>query len=101
MATACHSPNAGDARARAAETRWRAVVDAQHDDLTLLRRGWPDRSSPAARSACCRLKRRARPGGEADAALAELAAVYGGDVPQDVRRRLEGYVRIRLAGNGR
>ena len=84
---------ASDVR-QAAEVVWRMVVDAQRDDLLLLRRWWPDRTSPEPGAALARLLRRAEPDGDADEAMATVHAAYGGSdrVPQAVRRRLERYV---------
>lgn len=79
---------------RAAEAVWRLVVDAQRDDLLLLRRWWPDRTSPVPAAALVRVLRRAEPDGDADEAMGAVHAAYGGyeRVPQAVRRRLERYV---------
>ena len=70
------------------------MVDAQRDDLLLLRRWWPDRTSPEPAAALVRLLRRAEPDGEADEAMGAVHVAYGGydRVPQAVRRRLERYV---------
>jgi hypothetical protein len=83
-----------------AEAVWRAVVDAQRDDLALLRARWPDRTSPESAGALARLRRRAAPGGEADEAIGAVHAAYGGPrrVPPAVRRRLEHYAREQLGG---
>ena len=82
----------------AAEAGFRAVVDAQGDDLELLRRWWPDRTSPEAAAAVARLLRRAAPDGEVDEAMGAVHAAHGGHdrVPQAVRDRLEDYIRERL-----
>lgn len=87
-------PPASEEAARAAEAVWRLVVDAQRDDLLLLRRHWPDRTSPVPAAALTRLLRRAEPDGDVDAAMVAVHAAYGGSdrVPQAVRRRLERYV---------
>jgi hypothetical protein len=89
-----------EAGATAAEGRWRAVVDAQRDDLALLRARWPDRTSPESLGALARLRRRAVPGGEADEAIGALYGAYGGAarVPPALRRRLERYAREQLGG---
>jgi hypothetical protein len=89
-----------EAEAAAAEGRWRAVVDAQRDDLALLRARWPDRASPASLGAIARLRRRAAAGGEADEAIGAVHAAYGGParVPAAVRRRLERYAWEQLGG---
>jgi hypothetical protein len=89
-----------EAGAAAAEGRWRAVVDAQRDDLALLRARWPDRTSPESLGAIARLRRRAQPGGEADEAIGAVHAAYGGSgrVPPAVRRRLERYAWEQLGG---
>jgi hypothetical protein len=95
MATARRTePLEASEAARAAEAVWRQVVDAQRDDLLLLRRHWPDRTSPEPAAALVRLLRRAEPDGEADEAMGAVHAAYGGydRVPQAVRRRLERYV---------
>ncbi len=86
--------------ATAAEVAWRAVVDAQRDDLALLRERWPDRKSDESRAAIDRLRHRAAPGGEADGAIAALHAAWGGKdrVPAPVRRRLERYTWEQLGG---
>ena len=77
------------------------MVDAQRDDLAVLRARWPDRTSPTSREAIARLRRRAAPGGDADEAMAAVYAAYAGAVPPVVRRRLEHYVREQLAGGPR
>ena len=91
---ALHDPKEASETARTAEAVWRLVVDAQRDDLLLLRRWWPDRSSPEPAAALVRLLRRAEPDGDADEAMGAVHAAYGGydRVPQAVRRRLERYV---------
>jgi hypothetical protein len=102
MATArpvsLRDPKEASEAARAAEAVWRLVVDAQRDDLTLLRRWWPDRASPEPAAALARLLRRAAPDGDADEAMGAVHAAYGGydRVPQAVRRRLERYVQERM-----
>lgn len=95
-----HDPKEASEAARAAEAVWRLVVDAQRDDLALLRRHWPDRSSPEPAAALVRLLRRAEPDGDADAAMGAVHAAYGGAdrVPGAVRRRLERYVTETLGG---
>ena len=95
---ALHDPKELSEAARAAEAVWRGVVDAQRDDLTLLRRWWPDRTSPEPAAALVRLLRRAEPDGDADEAMGAVHAAYGGPerVPQAVRRRLERYVQERM-----
>ena len=90
-----HRPVHGPAAA-AAEARWRAVVDAQRDDLAVLRARWPDRTSPESRAVLARLRRRVAPGGDADEAMAAVHAAYDGAVPPVVRRRLEHYAREQL-----
>ena len=77
------------------------MVDAQRDDLAVLRARWPDRTSPVSRAALARLRRRAAPGGDADEAMAAVYAAYAGAVPPVVRRRLAHYVREQLAGGPR
>jgi len=91
-AAGCADPQA----AAAAEARWRAVVDAQRDDLAVLRARWPDRTSPESRAVLARLRRRVAPGGDADEAMAAVHAAYDGAVPPVVRRRLEHYAREQL-----
>jgi hypothetical protein len=83
-----------------AEAAWRAVVDAQRDDLALLRDRWPDRTSAESLGAIERLQRRGAPGGDADRAVASVHAAWGGTarVPEHVRRRLEGYAWEQLGG---
>lgn len=84
--------------ARAAEAIWRLVIDAQRDDLDLLRRRWPDRESAESRGAIERLKRRAAVGGDAEQALEAVHAAYGGwgRAPRHVSERLERYVEEQL-----
>ncbi|HVG97849.1 MAG TPA: hypothetical protein VNK05_13170 [Chloroflexota bacterium] len=72
------------------------MVDAQRDDLAVLRARWPDRTSPESRAALARLRRRVAPGGDADEAMAAVHAAYDGAVPPVVRRRLEHYAREQL-----
>jgi hypothetical protein len=88
------------AAAAEAEAAWRAVVDAQRDDLALLRARWPDRTSPESRAAIERLHRRGDPGGDADRVIEAVHAAWGGTarVPAAVRRRLEGYAWEQLGG---
>lgn len=82
----------------AAEHAFYRVVDAQRDDLRFLRERWPDRTSAESLAALGRLRRRAAPGGEAEAAMEGLFGAYGGAllVPPAVRRRLTGYVHEHL-----
>jgi hypothetical protein len=77
------------------------VVDAQRDDLAVLRARWPDRTSPESRAALARLRRRVAPGGDADEAMAAVHAAYDGAVPPVVRRRLAHYAREQLPGGPR
>ena len=86
--------------ARDAEAIWRQVIDAQWEDVQLLLRRWPDRTSPEPAAALVRILRRAAPGGDADQAIGTLEAAYGGAerVPQTVRRRLDRYALEHLGG---
>lgn len=83
-----------------AEGAWRAVIDAQRDDLVLLRRRWPDRTSPESAAAVARLRARAAAGGDADRAVGAVEEAYGGaeGVPDAVRGRLERYAWEQLGG---
>ena len=86
--------------AREAEAHWRRVIDAQWEDVQLLLRRWPDRTSPEPAAALVRLLRRAAPDGDADQAMGALEAAYGGRerVPPAVRRRLDRYALEHLGG---
>lgn len=86
--------------ARTAEAMWRLVIDATRDDFALLRRWWPDRTSPEPAAAVARNARRAAPGGDADQALEAVYAAYGGSdrVPRHVRERLKRHAREQLGG---
>ena len=83
-----------------AEADWRAVIDAQQDDLDLLLERWPDRTSPDVVAAIDRLAERTVPGGLADQAAAAVHAAYGGRdrTPPAVRLRMEQYVWDVLGG---
>lgn len=80
----------------AAEAIWRFVIDAQADDLALLRRRWPDRESEVSLAALERLKRRVAPGGDGEQAMDAVRSAYGGRVPDAVSERLERYTEERL-----
>ena len=84
----------------AAEATWRRVIDAQRDDLGLVLRRWPDRTSAEVVAATARLRRRTAPGGDADQAVEAIDALYGGRdrVPEAVRRWMEVYVEAQLGG---
>jgi hypothetical protein len=80
------------AAARAAEAGWRAVIDAQAADLRTVRRFAAEPQRPEAVEALRRLRARAAPGGDADAAMRRVRDAHGGAVPLAVRRLLERYV---------
>jgi hypothetical protein len=64
-----------------AEHAFYRVIEAQAADLRAVRRCWPHRERPEVTEALTRLRARAAPDGEADAAMALVRAAYGGDVP--------------------
>lgn len=90
MATA--RPKSTADTAQQAEHAFYRVIEAQAADLRTVRRCWPQRDRPEVTEALTRLRARAAPDGEADAAMALVRAAHGGDVPLPVRTRLERYV---------